>query len=356
MAVPEGTATNGRPVRVVQWATGNIGTRALRQVIRHPTLDLAGVFVYDVAKVGVDAGVLCGDEPVGVVATGDRDEIFGLAADCVLYMPRRFDLDDVVALLGAGTNVITTRGEMFGGGFRLGDGRDRIVEACRRGASSIYATGSSPGFVSEALPYALLSLQRDVDSIEIEEFADLSRRNSPHMLFAQMRFGSAVTEFDTTRAAHLLAEFRPSLGVLAHAAGRRVDDWSVTGEVAAARRATTLAAGELTAGSVAAQRTTIVGADGGDVVVRFVANWYCTTDVDPAWDLRPTGWRVRVRGDAPLDVDLVFPVPLDELGSVTPGYTANPAVNAIPYVCAAPPGILGTTDLRPVVCGAVGPT
>ena len=29
-------------LRVVQWATGNIGTYALRSVIEHPQLDLAG--------------------------------------------------------------------------------------------------------------------------------------------------------------------------------------------------------------------------------------------------------------------------------------------------------------------------
>ena len=70
--------------------------------------------------------------------------------------------------------------------------------------------------------------------------------------------------------------------------------------------------------------------------------------MDPAWDLRPTGWRVHVRGDAPFDVDLAFPVPLDDLGSITPAYTANRPVNAIPYVCAARPGILTTTDLPPI--------
>jgi 4-hydroxy-tetrahydrodipicolinate reductase len=101
-------------------------------------------------------------------------------------------------------------------------------------------------------------------------------------------------------------------------------------------------------GSVAAQRTTIVGKCGGDDVIRFSVNWYCTTDIDPAWDLRPTGWRVRVRGDAPFDVELAFPVALADLGAYTPAYTANRPVNAIPYVCAAPPGILVTADLAPI--------
>ena len=53
-----------------------------------------------------------------------------------------------------------------------------------------------------------------------------------------------------------------------------------------------------------------------------------------------------MHGDAPFDVELPFPIPLEDLGAHTPGYTANRPVNAIPYVCAAPPGIL-VTDRPP---------
>jgi len=340
---------SARRYRVVQWATGNIGSRALREVIRHPDLDLVGVLVYDPAKAGVDAGTLCGEDTVGIPATHDRDAIHTVDADCVLYMPRVFDIDDVVRLLGSGKNVVTTRGEIIAGAQRLSDeDRARVVDACARGRSSIYATGSSPGFITDALPFALLSMQRRVESIEIYEYANLSRRDSPHMLFEQMKFGTPVASFDTSRAAYLLGEFSPALGLLADAAARPVDEWTCTGEVAAARRDTTLLAGEIEAGSVAAQRTTIVGKCDGADVVRFVANWYCTTDVDPSWDLRPTGWRVRVVGDAPFDVDLPFPIPVDDLASFTPAYTANRPVNAIPYVCAAVPGILGPADLPPI--------
>lgn len=348
---------SARRYRVVQWATGNIGSRALREVIRHPTLDLVGVLVFDPAKAGVDAGVLCGEEPVGVVATDDRAAMRAVEADCALYMARTFDLDDVVALLESGTNIVTTRGELFGGGHRLGEeARARVLDACARGNTSIYATGSSPGFITDALPMALLSLQRRVESIEIDEFANLSRRDSPHLLFEQMGFGQPLASYDSKRSSYLLGEFSPALEALADAAGRPVDEWSSAGEVAAARETTTLAAGEIEAGSIGAQRTVLVGKSKGSDVVRFTANWYCTADVDPAWDLRPTGWRVRVVGDAPFDVDLPFPIPLDDLGSFTPAYTANRPVNAIPYVCAAGPGILSTTDLPPIVPAGPPPT
>jgi 2,4-diaminopentanoate dehydrogenase len=341
---------NDRRCRVVQWATGNIGLRALREVIRHPRLDLAGVLVYDDAKNGVDAGVLCGEAPVGIAATTDRAAIHGLAADCVLYMPRMFEVDDVVAFLESGTNVVTTRGELFDGGSALPDEQQaRIEDACRRGNASAYATGSSPGFITDALPFALLSMQRHVDAIEIDEFADLSRRDSPHLLFEQMGYGRPPESFDPRRAQYLLGEFGPALRVLAEAAGRPVDAWSCTGEVATARAKTTIVAGTIEAGTVAAQRTTIIGTSAGDEVLRFSTNWYCTTNVDPGWDLKPTGWRVRVRGDAPFDVALPFPIPLEDLGSFTPAYTANRPVNAVPYVCEARPGILATADLPPIV-------
>src|ERR1700742_3984994 len=98
-------------LRVVQWATGNIGSRSLRHVIEHPDLTLAGVYVTSAAKAGRDAGDLCGLPPAGVAATADIDEILALRPDCVLYMPAACDLDQVCAILAAGANIVTSRGE-----------------------------------------------------------------------------------------------------------------------------------------------------------------------------------------------------------------------------------------------------
>jgi 2,4-diaminopentanoate dehydrogenase len=107
------------PHRVVQWATGNIGTKSLRGVIEHPDMELVGVYVHSAAKAGRDAGELCGVDP---------------------------------ALL------------------------ERIEKACAAGGTSIHSTGSSPGFITEALPVVVTSIQRRLDSLTIDEFADLSKQ------------------------------------------------------------------------------------------------------------------------------------------------------------------------------------
>lgn len=343
------TGTEVRTVRVVQWATGNIGTRSLRAVIEHPQLDLVGVYVHSPAKAGTDAGDLCGLEPTGVLATGDTDEVVGLGADCVLYMPRACDMDEVCRLLASGANVVTTRGEFHRPASMKPQVRERVEAACAEGGTSIHSTGSSPGFITEAVPLVLTSIQRRLDRLTIDEFADLSQRDSPGLLFDVMGFGKPPAALDERRLSHGRVSFGPSLELLADALGMPLDGLEAGGEVAVARHDLDIAAGHLEAGTVAAQRVSVAGRRHGRTVLQFRANWYCTTDLDPAWDLRPTGWRVTVDGDAPLDVELRFPTPLEELGTVTPGYTAHRAVNAVPFVCDAPPGIRTTLDLPQIV-------
>jgi len=341
-----------RPLRVVQWATGNIGTRSLQAVIGHPLLELVGLVVYGEAKAGVDAGVIAGQEPVGVRATSDRVAALDLDADCVIYMPRAADVGEVVALLRGGKDIVTTCGEFGSGGAGLADDvREQVADACAAGRTSIYATGSSPGFITDALPFALLSMQRRVDLVEINEYADMSRRNSPELMFDIMGFGRPVTPSADGRAKHLLGQFGPSLAGIAAAAGKPVDSWSATGAVAAAARRTEIAGGVIEAGTAAAFRTVLAGSHGGSEIVRFTADWYTTRELDQAWELGETGWRVQVHGDAPFDVALPFPVPLEDLGEFTPGYTANRPVNAVPFVCAAAPGFVRTEDLPPIVPG-----
>jgi len=341
------------PYRVVQWATGNIGARSLRGVIEHPALELVGLYVYSAEKAGRDAGELIGLPTTGVTATRDVAEIVALAPDCVLYMPQVCDVDDVCRLLEAGANVVTTRGEFHHPSGMEAALRRRVETACARGRSSIHSTGSSPGFISEAVPLVLSSIQRRLESMTIQEFADLSQRDSPTLLFELMGYGTDPGSFDPRRWSHGAQSFGPSLRLVAEALGLPLDAVEASGEVATARTTTKIAAGTIEAGTVAGQRMRVRGLRGGRPFLNFEATWYCTTDLSPAWDLHATGWRIEVRGDAPLDVELRFAVPLETMGEWTPGYTANRAVNAVPVVCAASPGIRTTVDL-PQVIGALG--
>ncbi|MFI9833138.1 dihydrodipicolinate reductase [Streptomyces sp. NPDC051913] len=338
-----------RPYRVVQWATGTIGGRSLRAVVEHPGLALTGVFVHSAAKSGLDAGELCGlGVTTGVTATRDVEEVIALGADCVLYMPLVCDLDEVCRLLESGANIVTTRGEFHHPGSMDPVVRERVEAACARGGTSIHSTGSSPGFITEAVPLVLTSIARRVDAVTIDEYADLSRRPSPELLFGIMGFGVAPAEFAAERLSRARTGFGPSLRLVAEALSLPLDSLEADGELATARHRVRIAAGELAPGTVAAQRLTVSGMREGRALLRFRATWYCTTELDPAWPLHDTGWHVTVDGDAPVDVGIRLPVPLDRMAEVSPSYTANRAVNAVPSVCAAAPGIRTTSDLPQV--------
>jgi hypothetical protein len=338
------------PYRVIQWATGNIGARALRAVIQHPELELAGLWVSSPAKAGKDAGELAGLAPCGVIATNSVEEMVATPADCVLYMRQGTDIDEICRLLASGKNIVATRGDFHHPRTMDPQVRARVEAACQAGGASVYSTGSSPGFVTEALAIPLLSLSRRLDCLTIEEFADMSSRNSPDLLFQVMGYGAPVGAFDQRKADHLRRDFAASLAQIADGIGVEIDEWTATGEVSGAANRLEIAAGVIEAGQVAAQRITIAGLRGGKPVLRFRANWYCSRDITHAdWELRESGWRIRVEGDTPLDIGIVFPVAPEDYAAFTPGLTAHRAVNAIAAVCEAPPGIRTTTDLPQVI-------
>lgn len=340
--------SKGGKLRVVQWATGNIGTRSLQAVIEHPRMELVGLYVSSPAKVGQDAGILAERAVTGVKAVGDIAEIIALKPDCVLYMRQGISYEEVCALLEAGINVVTTRGEFHNPRLMEPELRARVEAACIKGDSSIYSTGISPGFITEALPLAFLSIQRRLDKLTIDEYADMSRRPSPEMLFQVMGYGRPMGELDARSLHHIQECFSFSLAQVADAIGMKLDDVQVKGEMASSPQDITIAAGTIKAGTMTAQRITLTGFHKGRELLQFRANWYCTTDIDKDWDLKETGWRVQVEGDMPIDAEIRFPVPLEDYPKVMPGLTAHRAVNSVEALVAAAPGIRTTVDLPQV--------
>ena len=104
--------------RVVQWTTGNVGTKSVHAIVENSLLELVGCYAWSPDKVGRDVGELCGIEPLGVQATDDVDALLALKPDCVVYNPMFANVDELVRILGAGINVVTT--SEFITGHRLG--------------------------------------------------------------------------------------------------------------------------------------------------------------------------------------------------------------------------------------------
>lgn len=338
-----------RRLRVVQWATGTVGKAAMRAVLAHPKLELVGVKVYAPAKIGVDAGTLCGAPDTGIAAVGDMASIIATRPDCVLYMPESSDMDDICALLEAGINISTTRAEFFHPGSMPPETRARIEQACARGQSAIHSSGSSPGFITEALPLVLLSLSRRLELLTIEEFANCVDGCSEDMLVNIMGFGETPERFAARPFIERDQVFGHSLEALADAVGITIDRFEVSGDIALAAEPTRLHRSTIAAGTVAGQRMITTGYRGDRPVMRFQCNWFVTEKLDPPWPLQPDGWRVTVEGDTPLQISIGFPIPPGQREMTLPNLTAHRPVNAIPAICAAPPGIVTSAQLPQII-------
>lgn len=112
-----------RPLRVVQWTTGNVARQTVRALLARDDLELVGVFAYSPEKVGRDVAELIGlDEPVGVKATDDVEALIALHPDCVVYSSLVPNVDELSRLLRAGVNVVTSsaflNGRSLGGAAR----------------------------------------------------------------------------------------------------------------------------------------------------------------------------------------------------------------------------------------------
>jgi hypothetical protein len=340
--------------RVLQWTTGNVGRAALRTIIERPDLELAGVYVTSKEKHGRDAGELAGTGPIGVAATSDREAALALGADVVIHTslpslvhgedPGR-DLDDFVAFLERGTDVITTVGYMYPAAHGA-EVVDRLHGAAVAGDSRFHGTGANPGWFGDVLPLVMSGLSLRIDRIGVQEISNFQHYPSPEIMFDMMGFATTPAEFERRADRHrtwLDGLFREAVTMVANGLGCEVDDVTSEMETALATVDHDTSAGSVPAGTVAGQRWRWAAIVGGRPLVEQETVWRMHGDVAPEW---PTGdWSIAIDGEPRMHVSLPEGWNRDVLAS-----TAAHAVNAIPYVAAAPPGIVTFLDL-PMIAG-----
>jgi hypothetical protein len=339
---------------VVQWATGNVGRAAIEGIDAHPELELVGCWVHSEDKDGVDAGELAGIGPVGVAATTDREAILALDADCVVYAPMRADPADVTALLASGKSVVTPVGWVYP--FAAHDVA-AIEATCRQAGVVLHGTGIHPGGITERFPIVLSALCTDIAHVRAEEFSDIRTYATEFVVREVMMFGKEPHAAAQSPMPRLLADgFGQSIDMIATAMGVTLDaDKPVTHEWAVATEPIDTPVGVLEVGTVAAQRFTWSGTVDGVAVITAAVNWFMGEEhLDPPWTFGEGGERFEVTFDADPPLHVVFhglhPESIEAGIERNAGIvaTAMHCVNAIPYVCAAEPGIRTYLDLPPV--------
>jgi 2,4-diaminopentanoate dehydrogenase len=326
-----------------------VGKSSVQAIAANPGLELVGCYAWSPDKVGRDVGELCGIDPLGVIATDDVDALLALQPDCVVYNPMWSDTDELVRILSAGVNVVSTAA--FVTGHNLGADRDRIVEACERGGSTMFGTGISPGF-AELLAITAATICDRVDKITVNEAADTTFYDSPDTEIPA-GFGKPIDDPDLPgMAAQGTAVFGEAVRLVADALGVELDEVRCDAEYAQTTEDLDLGSWTIAAGCVAGVAASWKGLVGDVVVVELNVRWRKGQTLEPDWKIEQDGWVIQIDGRPTVTLNVGFLPPPDFEAETIADFmvlghimTAAPPLNAIPSVVAAAPGIATYNDL-----------
>jgi 2,4-diaminopentanoate dehydrogenase len=352
----------GAATRVVVWGTGFVGRLVIPEIVRHPAFELVGVGVSNPAKVGRDAGDICGIGPVGVTATDDLDALIALAPDgLVHYGPTAAHPDDNIRVIGAflraGIDVCSTAMTPWVWPAMAQNPPhwiDPIAQACEAGGSSCFTTGIDPGFANDLFPMTLMGLcgeVRLVRALEILDYVNYEGDYENEMGIGRPPDFRALLEHPDI----LVMAWGATVPMMAHAVGIELDEITTTWDKWVTDVPVATAKGTIQPGEVAAITFTINGVVRGETRIQLCHVNRVGAAAAPDW---PRGtqddvYRVEIEGSPSITQETAFRF-TDGSGrdAATAGCLATGlrALNAVPAVNALPPGWVTPLDL-PLVPG-----
>lgn len=307
-------------------------------------------------------------DPVGTTVTNDRELIYALDADVVVYTGRALPdetgrHEEMVRLLRSGKNVVTSTAYFFP--WQRGAEYVAPLEAaCAAGSSTLHGTGVHPGWFVERVGLSVTSLCTQVDSVEFAEIADLSHHAGEAV--RGIGFGALPEKLGSTKRKTILSRYYfEMIAHVAHALGVRLERMGGKVRYIPSRKRFDVAAVRVEEGTVAGVDGTWIGYRDGEPMITMRVFWYLDPDlVDFTEITSPDIYDIKI-GGKPVDVrtrvDMTVTEDEDFYGQDNGQSGANLAtavqvVQTIPCVVAAEPGILvppvfahAARDLRDVV-------
>jgi len=325
------------PIGVVHCGLGPIGLAVASLVSDRPWLrSLAAVDISPDLE-GRRLGEVSGRGPVGPVIGPSflRPAEAAVALHCTgsslgLVAPQ------ILELASAGLNVISTTEELAFP-WQAHPAAATEIDAAARGAGvTVLGTGINPGYAMDYLPIALSAVAQRVDKVVVHRVQDAATRRLP----LQRKIGAGLSP-DSFRAAVASGRLghvglTESAHALARAFGWRLTDLQEAIEPIAAQEPTPMAESVIQPGQVLGLHQTAEGRVDSRTVISLT--------LDMAIGAGPSRDSVRLVGVPDLELE----VPGGLHGDLA---TAAIAVNAIPRVLAAAPGLIVMADLAPPTPG-----
>ncbi len=338
-----------KQIRVLQWGLGAMGSGMARLALKKSGLKIvAAVDGYEGYN-GKDLGEILGVENTGVIVTNQPETVLDKEkVDLVVIATTSWtekQMPDLRKILKAGINCISIAEEMSTPEAQSPELAKELDELAKANGVSILGTGVNPGYVLDLMVVMLSGGCHDVERIEASRVNDLSPYGptvmetqgvgtSPEAFRAGVEAGTIVGHVG----------FPESIRMISDAIGLGVDRIEEIREpiVSKVRRETPHVVIE--PGMVAGCAHIGIGYRGDKEVIRLIH----PQQVHPQLEGQDTGDYINIYGTPEVHM------------AITPEYaggiaTQGIAVNMIPHVFAASPGLKRMIDL-PTPAALMGET
>ncbi len=202
-----------------------------------------------------------------------------------------------------------------------------------------------------------------VDKVTVNEAADTTFYDSP-ATEKPVGFGQPIDHPELqAMAAKGTAIFGEAVRLVGDALGVELDDVRCVAEFAQTTADLEMASWTIGAGCVAGVYISWQGIVGGKTVIDLNVRWKKGQTLEPDWKIEQDGWVIQIDGQPTVTTKVGFLPPpyfeattLEEFMDLGHIMTAMPAINAIPGVVAAAPGIATYADLPLTLPRGVVPT
>jgi len=328
-----------QPIRVLQWGLGAMGGGMARLMLEKPGLEIvaavgrprhAGKDLGEVLGLGKNLGIIVTDNPDTVL---DKEKV-----DCVGLATTSWtatQMPDLRKILNAGINCVTITEEMADPEAQSPELAAEIDALAKKNGVSVLGTGVNPGFVLDLLIVTLTGGCESVERIEATRINDLSPYG--HTVMRSQGVGTTPEAFraglaDGSIVGHV--GFPESIHMISEALGLGVDRIEQSREPIISKVHRETPEVKVEPGMVAGCIHTGIGYRGDKEVIRLVH----PQQIHPHLENQATGDYINIYGLPEVHMTIK---PEIAGGKATIGI----AVNMIPHVVAATPGLKRMIDL-----------
>jgi 4-hydroxy-tetrahydrodipicolinate reductase len=337
-----------RPVRVLVLGTGQMGSGIARLVAAKTGLELVGAFARRAERGGADLGEVLGISlHPALSVSADLDESIRQAQPDVAIQATCSRLEDALGeintLVRSGVRVISIAEQMAWPAAASPQRARDLHRLAHDNGAAVLGTGINPGFVLDLLIIALSGVCFDIRSIRARRVNDLSPYGpsvlqtqgvglSPEAFRSGLEDGTVVGHFGFAESIHMIAA----------AVGWEIERVEETREpiLSNVRRETSFVTVE--PGQVAGCRHTAVAYRDGEVAISLTH----PQQIHPGAEGLETGDYIEILGTPEVKLSGSPEIPGGQ-------GTVALAVNMIPRVMAAAPGLYSMADL-PVPAALLG--